>query len=47
MQKVAEKYGVGHITFGEREGKEVMMEIGNLTEKMMAQRMMMNKNEIQ
>jgi hypothetical protein len=35
MQKVAEKYGVCHITAGEREGK-VTMEISNLPEKMMA-----------
>jgi hypothetical protein len=47
MQKVTEKYGVGHITSGEREEKEVTMEIGNLPKKMMAQRKMMNENEIQ
>ena len=47
MQKVAEKYGVGHITSGEQEGKEVRMETGNLPEKMMAQRKMMNENEVQ
>jgi hypothetical protein len=45
MQKVAEKYGVCHITAGEREEK-MTMQISNLPEKMMAQRMMMNKNEI-
>jgi hypothetical protein len=46
MQKMDEEYGVGHIT-GEWKGKEVTMESGNLPEKIMAQRKMMNKNEIQ
>jgi hypothetical protein len=47
MQKVAEKYGVGHITSGEKEGKEVTKEIRNLPEKLMALRKMMNENEMQ
>ena len=46
MQKMDEEYGVGHVASGERKGKEVTMESGNLPEKMMAQRRMMNKNEI-
>ena len=47
MQKTDEEYGVGHITSGEWKGKGVTMECDDLLEKMMAQRKMVNKNEIQ